>query len=335
MPQTYNIKKSRYRPLMGTVAGYNIGQRLVKYMRTPASKSQTIGYGKKKYYKKQRRKNPIAKMQKQISSIKRTANSDQGTLVYRRLTADRIRQVADSVQGVGLVDLSNASILETVLGQLRYYNPSAPATLVTADGTTGAYYKRFMFTKVYTNIMIRNNYQVPVEATMYICAIKQDTNITPTTAWSNGMTDISNVTSGSLGTYPTDSNQFIELWKIAKKTTRRLNPGESMTLTYGVPSFTYDPSYADSHGSSYLTTHHNYACMIVVHGAVGHDTITAEVGKSQSGVDMFQTTTFKVEYPAGADIKYVYVDTSGVSTFTNAGVVSNMPVSDNQSYSQP
>lgn len=270
-------------------------------------------------------------LKNQVRELRRVAESDMGTLIFRDREASSILASVNEQEASSLVG-SSTTLLEEVLAQLRYYNPSAPSSLVTADGATGTYQKEFHFKRNYSRLLLRNNYQVPVKVTIYICSPKGETTISPLTAWTNGLTDISNATYNSTLSYPTDSQQFNDLYKVVKVKRSLLHPGNEYSCSHSTKSFSYDPSLVDSHGLSYHRAFKSFLFLTVVQGVIGHDTSLSEYGVLASGVDVMLDRTYEVQYAAGADIKYVYV-TGNLSAFTNGGVVSNKPVSDNQGYS--
>lgn len=77
-------------------------------------------------------------MKSQIRELRRLAEADMGELIYRFRNTFTVRSSVNSIdQGEYFSHTSDT--LETILGQLRYYNPSAPTSLVTADGSAGSY----------------------------------------------------------------------------------------------------------------------------------------------------------------------------------------------------
>lgn len=270
-------------------------------------------------------------MKSQIRELRRLAEADMGELIYRFRNTFTVRSSVNSIdQGEYFSHTSDT--LETILGQLRYYNPSAPTSLVTADGSAGSYQKDFLFTSIYHKIHLRNNYQVPADVTVYKVRLKGDTSIAPLTAFSNGLADIGNPGSSSPLVYLTDSEQFKELYSIESSKSFRLSPGATRTMSQSLKNLLYDPSARDSHTVTYQRAHRNMFFIVRVEGVVGHDSSIAEYGVLQAGVDILIDRTFKVKYPAGADIKWIVVNDSS-DTFTNGGVVSSKPVSDNLGYS--
>lgn len=344
MLQPYNRNRAvgtyrRYVPpggtrAMGAAALVQGAYNLYKYFKGKGNSHQQSVVKANNAYKRKKTKasyKPRKGLKNQVRELKRLAESDMGTLTYReRYTSQILSSVNTAATSV--IDGNSLTIIERVIAQLRYYDPAAPAALVTADGTTGTYQKEFYVKKCFHKLKLMNNYQVPCEVALYVCRVKDDTSQTPKQSWTNGLADQSNVNDTSMIVYPTDSGMFNDLWSIALSKKLILQPGDSTAVSFATKPFQYDPSISDSHALTYQTRVKSYSFMIVVKGLYGHDTAVAEVGALQAGVDTVVTRSYEVRYSAGADIKYVYcVDNS--DTFTNGGVVSNKPVSDNQGYS--
>lgn len=226
----------------------------------------------------------------------------------------------------------NQSLIETVLGQLRYYDPSTPGTYITADYSTGTQSKEIMLS-AYSKCLVRNNYQVPAHITVYVCTPKTDTSIAPITAMTNGFTDIGvSSANTNLQAYITESPQFQDLWKVASSTKKTIQPGQTCSVSHSVKKMKYDPSLNDSHPQSYQKKSGAHVYVIRVEGEVAHDTTADQQGFSGVGVDIVVDTKFTVHYDGGAAINYMVLATDA-SAFTNGAVLSNKPVSDNQGYS--
>lgn len=271
------------------------------------------------------------KMKRQVRNLKRATESDMGLLVYRQLEVDALLA---TIAQQGTLSWAGASTteIEAALAQLRYYDPAAPSALVTADGTTGSYLKKFLFTKCYAKLSLRNNYQLPCHATVYVCVPRTDTSITPLTAWSNGLSDASNGSVTNITIYPSDSVQFGELWRVEKTQKKLIQPGDEMVCSYGIKPFTYDPSLTDSHNFTFQNGQ-SFVFLVAIRGIPGHDTSADEQSFSAAGVERVIERTYNIKYAAGADIRYTYV-TETQATITNGLVASSKPVSDNIGYSQ-
>lgn len=352
--QPYRVRKSAVGAIMAGAAGYGSyalnkyagklarstypGSRLrssnVKIKKNRASlnaNSNRGGYRGKRKTVRRHKKSKISQIASQVRSLQKTSKADMGMLTFR------IRSTGRNLSGINSCSYTDVSgvdntLLELVLQQLRYYDAENPGTLLTAPGTTGSFMKEFYFKKVFNKLLIRNNYQVPCRVAIYNMQVKSDTSITPKTAFTNGLTDVGAPTSTSPIVYPSDSPQFLDLWKIIKTTKVVLQPGEECVLTHLSKTFSYDPSLVDSHAGLYQPRYAGFAFLIRTEGILGHDTSVDEQGILAAGIDWQMDSTLVVEYSAGADIEYVYV-TDGSDTFTNSAVVSSKPVSDNITYS--
>lgn len=134
--------------------------------------------------------------------------------------------------------------------------------------------------------------------------------------------------------YLTDSKQLTDLWKVQKKAKALLQPGDELVFVYSTDPFTYDPATADSHNELYQKGLKGFSIDALIQGVIGHDTSADEQGLLACGVDYEVELTWKVEYDAGgASLDYIYMGASGYDAFTNGGVISSKPVSDNLGYS--
>ncbi len=271
-------------------------------------------------------------LKKQVKQLSRLAKADQGTLIYRKRNPFDVQSLANQQTFVG-VPLNSLIDIETVLAELRYYDPSNPAVLITADGAVGSFSKDFYFNKSYHHINIRNNYQVPVNVRLYIYKVKEDTALSPSTCYISGLVDIGGLADTSPLAYPSDSHILNEVWSVAKSSRFRLNPGNERSISYLCKKFTYDPSVGDTHSLEYQRSFDGSYFAIRIEGVSAHDPIADEQGISPAGVDVIINSTWEILYPAGGDIKFIVAnDTS--DAFSNSALVTNKPIADNQTYSK-
>lgn len=241
---------------------------------------------------------------------------------------------ANNLQNSAIAVNSRISDYESILTNLKYYNPSAPATLVTADGTTGTYQKNFLFKSVYSKLLMRNNYQTDAHVMVYLCEPKADTDQSPAQAWTDGIAnDPGNVTaSTAYNSYPSDYETFRDFWKAKRVCSKILSPGQTAEATHSIKNVCYDPSFSDSHNLEYQKGLKSFVWLIVVKGTLSHDTSAGEVGIQAAGIDYMQQDTYTVHYDAGVSLTYVDVNNT-LGTPTNGFVQSHQPISDNISYS--
>lgn len=312
------------------IAGLAIGLDMAGRGMRHIKGSRVAGRRKKLYAPKRRPLRKKGGVKKQLKELKRLAESDMGTHIHR------IRDYRESVALVNLQDVRNldafnADICNTVIAQLRYYNPSAPTTLTVADGATGTYQREFYFKNSFSRITVRNNYRVPCMLTVYECRPRADTDKDPLTAMSQGLTDLSNVTETSPLIHPTDSIVLTDLWRIKRRKKMMLDAGRQCSVSASSPPFQYDPALFQTHDLKYMTRFKALSWLTIVQGVPAHDSVADEQGLNGVGVEIMVDTSFKVKYAAGADIQFVYV-TDNSDTFSNAAVVTNKPISSNQSY---
>ncbi len=311
---------------------YRKGQDLVnQQIRSYTKGQQPYRYKRRKYKKRRNVQKQIKTMKKQIKSVKRIAESDMGTHLSRFRNTGSVLSTVNLMTQTAISAVT-VTTLETVIGELLYYDIKIPGTLLNVSGTTGTFQKEFYFDKVYSIMKVRNNYQVPCSCTIYLVQPKEDTSISPTTAFTNGLIDQGNPTFNSPLVFITDSIQFKDLWKITKSARYVLQPGDVASLTYNGKKFQYDPSLVDSHALTFQNRFGGAVFIIRVDGPLGHDTVADEQGQMLAGLDYQMDRTFIVKYSAGADIHNINV-TDSSDSFTNGGVCSNMPLADNQAYS--
>lgn len=296
-------------------------------------------YGKPKPRRKPmkgRRRRPVKKalqsLNKRVSTLSRQQKTSMGELIFH----DRQTYAAKSAVNQQVHQLGYAvrtTELESVLAQLRFFDIAAPATLVNASGAVGTYSREYLFKTIYSRLEFMNNYQIPCKVTIYVCCPKEDTSITPTTAFTDGLADQGNPASTSPMVHLTDSIQFTRLWRICKRKSRVLMPGRRLTLSMSVKDIMYDPSLVDSHALIYQPKYRSYQFVVRVEGVIAHDSAVAtEQGFAAAGGDFSVHTKYVVRYEAGTDLKYIHIN-DGADTFTNGALVSEAPIADNIGYS--
>lgn len=289
-------------------------------------------YPRKKIMRNLPKKKGKKRISQSSAKVMKIMKTFQGNLEFRNIDSRYIRTAGYNQTNHSLCDDVNMAAYESVLGNLKFFNPSAPGTLISASGATGTYYREYLFRSVSSIHTVKNNYQIPCKVTLYYCTVKNDTNIGPITAFTDGISDGSNAASTSLFINLTDSDEFNDLWRIAKKKTKLLLPGRQMSLSYRFNNMLYSPATYDSHTSTYQKRFKCFVVICRVEGVQAHDSAANEVGFTNAGVDVTWRTSYKVQYDAGGDINYLYVS-ENQDSFTNGPLVSSMPVADNINYS--
>lgn len=314
------------------IAGMAIGLDMARRGMTHIKGSRVAARRKKVYAPKRRPLRNGGGLKKQLKEVKRLAESDMGTHIHR------IREMKEQISGENLQNVEfyaafDADLCKTVVAQLRYYNATSPTTLTVADSGAATYQREFYFKSSYSRITLRNNYRVPCMATVYECRPRADTDIDPNTAMSQGLADLSNVSNNSALIHPSDSIALTDLWRVKRRKRVLLDAGKQCSVSMVAKSYQFDPSLFQLHDLKYMTRFNAGTWLVIIQGAPAHGTTTDVQGITQSGVDVMVDNTYRVKYPAGADIQFVFI-TDNSDAFSSAAVVTNKPISSNQIFAQ-
>lgn len=198
---------------------------------------------------------------------------------------------------------------ELALAELRYYDPSTPGTLITADGASGTYSRDYFFTSVTMSLIATNNFTAPVKIRVYCLRPKQKTNKLPTTAYSEGLADQAgfgasppSVTSPLM--HVTDIDLFNKNWAIENSVSRTLTAGQSITLSCHEQKIKYNPAIIDSHAQIFRPDLKNRTFLVRIEGGIlAHGSSpTTTVGRTQSGVDIEVDQKYVIRYDAGVEL---------------------------------
>lgn len=290
-------------------------------------------YGPKKRRRYNKPKSKLKKLAKKVAVIARDVKSNIGIHIKRERNCGRmICSVTESEHAV--FTATSIAILAQSLTNLKYFNPAAPATLITVDADLGAYHRDILFKSIYNTIVCKNNYQTDVVCTVYYCENKKDTDLDCLTAWTNGLADVGNPSSSSRLVYLTDSYEFKDLWKISKRKVKTLKPGMTLECSFGYKATEFDPALIDNHNLDFQKRFRGSQWVVRLEGTLGHDTVvTTERGSLQCGVDIETGFVHVIHYAAGVDLKTIEVEDNCSTTFTNEGVQGQRPIPDNIGFS--
>lgn len=271
-------------------------------------------------------KSKTKKLQKQVTDIKRVLNSTTSQHTWKKDFYSRFLTSANTAEYLELTGWNHATIANAV-GNLRFFDPTTPGTLIVADADAGLFNRDILIPSIYVHCEARNNYAVPAKLTIYLLKSKVSTNTDPDTYRTNGLADQGNPTESSIQLYPTDSNEFNEQWSIVTSKTRTLQGGQTMSLSYSVKNVNYNPAQEDTNNLTYEKgTLIWYARL---QGVMGHDTtISTQTGILGAGVDIMSRTIIKIKYDSGGGSLDDITVVDGQDTFTNAGCITNKDVID-------
>lgn len=282
-------------------------------------KSAVKSRGLRPYRYTNSRKNYVSKKKTltyKVNQLKKTVDSSLST--YTKKSRDYGSTLVAAVEqcAYGSQTIHSVSVLQGVIDAVKYFNPSTPGTLINVDLSSPTFQNRVKFSSSYASINARNNYQVPVKVRSYFFVVRKDTGITPETAITNGLADMSNASITNPLVFPTDVHDLTDLWSIASSKTVLLNPGEEFTHSWSAPPFKYDVSLSDSHTSAYQKYFHGCIHVFRIEGVASHGSTSGST-QGKAGIDWILNRNHTVVYPGGSDIKYLEADlTSGSAVGT-------------------
>lgn len=288
--------------------------------------------GKKKVCKLVRKgtKRPTMKtITSQIRDLRVKAGKGQGKHTYKQSSSSQMT----SAQGYcyhSVLGVNTLSFYESATDNLRFFNPSVPATLTTADPTAGTFSHDVHFDSIHSKIDVVNNYQVPVDMKIYLCKVKGQTGSTPIAIYDASDSVLGGVTESTASLlYLTEVETVLQNWDVKCVSSKRLNAGQTASASYTVKDVKYDPSHADNISDAYQKTFKSFVWVVRIQGILGHDAVnyTTEIGLLNASVDIQLVNIAKITYDAGIELNDIFIS-EGRDTFTNVGTVGTKPVAD-------
>lgn len=273
----------------------------------------------------------ISKLKRQVKNISKVLSTDLSKRTYRQRDS-AVEGVSANTKRLEEMVGCNNTIIEAALTNMRYWSESTGAYVNASPLTTAS--NELLISKLYSKCWIRNNYQIPCDVEFYCVVPRDDTSLTVTQCYDNGLADQNNPANTSPLLYLTDSDLFKRMWKVKSSIKRRLNPGEECSLMYTCKPFSYDPATVDSHALTYQARFNAHVYVVRVSGILAHDTIADEQGCEQAAVDICRDVTITVTYDCGGPSLNDFSVVDNSDSFTNSAVVSLQPVADNLPYSK-
>lgn len=262
----------------------------------------------------------LAKMnRKRINYLKKQMQNNESTIIYR----SRKVQNSTNIENKCLYhsrDALSASLIALAVTALKYFDPTAPATLTTVNYNTGTFHKQILLQSS-SKIRFQNNYRVPLKFKLYLCKVKADTDNSPKTALTAGFADVGALADTNPLSKAEDSLILKDLWNcttIQKEII--LPPGGILQYSHFEKPFAYDTSLVDTHNLEYIKQFRNYQWLYRVEGLCAHDTVLDEQGTQPSGVDVTVDNQIIIKYDGGIDL-YEIQTANDSKTFTNSGVL--------------
>lgn len=281
---------------------------------------------RKRRFTKRRRGN--RRLRSKVARLSKISATKTGTHIFRNRHTGKA-SVAKAVASYSTIGTTINTDYETVINQLKFWDASHAVD----DTTTTPYLDpdllnaqhqprslKFLFTQIFSQVDLYNNYQVPVDYTLWCLAPRKDTNQAPLTAFTAGLANVGSPIQLSPLTFPTDSPTFSQLWKTIKKKSGTLQPGAKITCSNTIKNLVYDPAAHDDHTLTYQRGEKSRVWFLRLVGTIGHDSVVlTEQGNMAGAVDFVHYRKYSIKYDAGMDIKTVLI-TDNANVFTNVGL---------------
>lgn len=333
MPSKYEFKRMAYKTAKTAAraaVGYALKSR--KRQRTQTASGPRRTYRRrpqyfKPYDKPLNKKKVRSKMKKICNFIKQM----EATHLHRQREVGTVRAVG--VARVNYVNSTAGTIteIESAMANLAYFDPSIN-DIVALNATVGSY-ERDMMLSITRKIKIKNNYRVPAHVELWCCSPKVDTNLNPITVFTNSLVDQGNPSPTSPLTQFKDSDDLKNMWTMKLCARKTLMPAACMYSSKFTGKFNYSINTADQHNLTYQKKNKGHAWVIVIKGELGHDAVIAtEIGLTSCGIDYMIDNEYHFTYDGGKAMHRVSQVDNSTSTFTNAGLQSEKPLTAQQTY---
>lgn len=289
----------------------------------------------KKTPKSQRKfanKKTIQGLGQQVKEIRKMINVPLSTHVRKLVdTPTSIASLVGRCNHV-VVEPVTPTKIETAMDSFRFFNPSAPATLITADYSSGTYMKDVKIKNIRSKLVFRLTNNTPAYLRVYLCKPKNDTALTPLSEYTAALAD-QVVTAGVDETdallYITDMEKVRENWEIDCVIDKLLVNGQTEIATHNTGEFTYDPSATDGVVQAYQKRNKSFAWLIRVEGPLGHDTAApnARTLLNVEGMDYQHFTKYEFQYDSGgAQLNDISIVENRSQSAAAATLVTGVPV---------
>ncbi len=278
---------------------------------------------------------PGKNVKSRVKKLERFVENQQSLRICRNHFAS-VASAAVNSQNIVELQCPNVTTLSGCVDDLRFFNPAAPATLITADLQSATFAQDILMSH-FTKVTLKNNYQSNVVLKIYLCKVKADTGISALTSVVNGLADNPSaaVLITDLSVRPRDSEQFRDLYSSKLLKSKVLKPGQSCSASYGSGQFTLDPATLDSHTSAFQRKLKGAAFLFVLEGQMAHNNQTPnDIGSEEVRLDIRREFVIKCWYDAGGvDLRDIQITNAFDTVETTILVASHQPTVDNLSFS--
>lgn len=312
---TYKKKSKRQRVTKSTKGGRKLGGAGRKAR--PA----------KKPYAMRRR---IRNLSKKVHNLISCNSQSIGTMVSRFQSSYRT-QANTGAKSVSFFTSWDNDIIRQLLTKTKIYNTTTNQFEVkdSSNPQTGVT-QCFVFPRVCTSLMFRNNFQTDNHVQIYSCVPKDDTDIDVRLTWNQALiAGSSNVdyngavpTGGNAvqlnGVFITDMPAVLDAWNIKRVFNKVLKPGHEGSVTHIIKDCTYRPDVQQATPFNFKPLNKSHQWLVIMNGRISHLTAgtTADVSMNKVGLDFIEHRTAVLKYNAGGRVKYYDIEVSVPTTAT-------------------
>lgn len=173
----------------------------------------------------------VKRMKASIKRLEKASCCDLSTARYYTNTTP-VNNVS-AIGETGYTQIDNFAIgeVEDMVSALRFFDPSAPATLVTANTTLGNYNRDISIKGMESTLVLSTELTFPVEVEVYCCHPKAPLMSSPYDSVTSGLTAQGCSVHTSPLVYPQMSDTFRENWRVSKVVKKTLLPGTVLEVT--------------------------------------------------------------------------------------------------------
>lgn len=255
-------------------------------------------------------------LKKRVAALEKKVQTNYSDHTFKQETTLQVTSVQNRC-GYGEGAFLNPTIIETAIDALPYVNPAAPGTPATFD-TTQLTQPTKLKIHCHAKVIMRNNYLYPVNVRCYVLKPKVDQNTTPQAAVTGGIGEQASgpgvYSTTAPFTYPTDSKEFRDTFKVLNSCDIRLQSGDECIVPYNEYIW-YDQEFRDNNTDTYLKKFSRMFFIRVV-GVVAHDVTTStNIGIAPTALDCVVHRKLNIRYPSLAPLKTLEV-AAGLNAMT-------------------
>lgn len=283
----------------------NYKSKPIKGKNTRMSKYRKKGRGKVSLRRK------VNKLSRRCAQVSRAAQTTTAQKTRRIINPSHVVAGSNTQNVVWYVANDLNTIANAMTVQVN--EPPGSATFVSQNlDVAGATFSRKILIKsILQKLTLQNSSTNNAHIKVYCMMPRDETNDNPQTSWAAGIANIPGgagpITINSIFQYPSDYHQVRHTWKSKVILDTILVPGQKAVCSKMVKSVQYDPSIYDTESDQYQSSLKCFGFLLVCSGDISRQAAATQVGKGDVAIDVIQEVKYVIEYPGGANFKYIEI----------------------------